>query len=310
MTARDTREFLVTEAESGQRLDRVLAARLEISRVAVKRLLEEGGVRRDGRPLTVAAKGEEVAAGDLLSVIRFLAPRDQAAMPEPDAALVVLGEGEGWVAIDKPAGRPVHPLRQDETGTVLNAVIARWPQMQGVGEGGLRSGITHRLDTDTSGALLLATTQPAWDTLRGHFAHHTMAKTYRAIVLGDLREDGAVELPLRVAQGSQPARVEVDARGPKGGRACGLAWRRLAPLRGATLVEVRPVTGFLHQVRVTLAHLGFPLAGDRLYGPPAADDPTGAARHMLHAARLAWDDQVVESADAADFAALLAGLQA
>lgn len=311
MNTDGTRELPVTAPAAGLRLDRFLAAELEVSREQARRLLEAGRVQLNGRPVGAAQKGEALAAGEVVTVRGFHPPGEARAVARPDLPLRVLAAGTGWIAVDKPAGLPVHPLREDERDTVLNAVIARYPTIHGIGEGGLRSGVAHRLDVETSGVLLFATDQAVWERLRALFARHKMAKTYRAIVLGALTRAGSLDLVLRVAQSARPARVEVVGEGPAAGtRACGLSWRPLTPLRGATLVEARPVTGFLHQVRVTFAHLGHPLAGDRVYGPGADADPTGATRHMLHAARLAWDDVVVESPDPEDFAALLARLSA
>ncbi len=298
------RLLVAGDADVRLRLDRFLARRLGISRVEARRLLAEGRVARDGHPLALRHKGLALTASDAISVSGFVPPRERRPLATPEAALTVLAAGEGWVAVDKPSGCPVHPLRADQVGTVLNAALARWPEMMGVGEGGLRSGVVHRLDVDTSGVLLLATREEAWRRLRDLFAAHRVEKVYRAIVLGRVDREGTIELPLRVAR-SRPARVVVSARAnARDARACTLSWRPLAPLRGATLVEARPVTGFLHQVRVTFAHLGWPLAGDRLYGP--ATDDTGATRHMLHAARLALAGIDAACPDAADFAALLA----
>src|SRR5512143_502226 len=244
------RELRVEPGEAGQRLDHFLASRLGISHGAARRLLAGGGVRRDGRPVALLNKGEAVTAGAIVTVTGAGTGEEAAApriVPQPGLPLRVLAEGPGWIAIDKPAGMPVHPLRAGETGTVLNGLIARHPETHGVGEGGLRSGVVHRLDVDTSGALLCATTEEAWRPLRALFARHRLEKVYRAIVIGSLAKSGTVELLLRVAR-SRPARVVVvepsDARSlPPGTRRCGMSWRPLESLRGATLVEARPVTG-------------------------------------------------------------------
>jgi 23S rRNA pseudouridine1911/1915/1917 synthase len=177
-----------------------------------------------------------------------------------------------------------------------------------VGEGGLRSGVVHRLDLDTSGVLLMATHAQSWERLRRAFSEHRIEKVYRAIVLGRALQAGAAELPLVTAR-HRPARVRVAAEGEhaRGARIGQLAYRPLELFADATLLEVRPRTGFLHQIRATLAHLGFPVAGDRSYGPPS--DATGAARQMLHAARIAFQEIEAESPDAADFAALCAKLR-
>jgi 23S rRNA pseudouridine1911/1915/1917 synthase len=230
--------------------------------------------------------------------------------PQPELPLRVVASGAGWLAVDKPAGMPVHPLEEDEMGTVLNAAVARHPELQGVGEGALRSGVVHRLDVETSGVLLIATAEEAWQRLRAAFGEQRVDKLYRAVVLARMDEGGGeIEVPLLTAR-HRPARVRVarpeEARA-RGARPAHLAWRVLEVFRHATLVEVRPRTGFLHQIRAVFAELGHPLAGDRAYGPPA--DPTGAARHMLHASAIAVDEIEAQVEDAADFARVVESLR-
>jgi 23S rRNA pseudouridine1911/1915/1917 synthase len=303
-----SRSLPVSAADTGRRLDLFLAEKLALSRAQVRRLLASGAVQLDGRAVGDSAKGERLAVGVQVAVAPFKRADEQRALADAGAALAVLAQGPGWLAVDKPAGMPVHPLREDETGTVLNAVVERWPEVHAVGEGGLRSGVVHRLDVDTSGALLVATRQPAWDRLRGAFAEHRVEKVYRAIVLGRVLGAESVELPLVTAR-HRPARVRVAEPGERarGARLAVLSYRPLEVFDAATLLEVRPRTGFLHQIRVTLAHLGHPVAGDRTYGPPA--DATGAARHMLHAARVAFEEIEAGCPDAADFAELCAKLR-
>jgi 23S rRNA pseudouridine1911/1915/1917 synthase len=225
--------------------------------------------------------------------------------PEPGAELAVLAEGSGWVAIDKPARTPVHPLEPDETGTVLNALAARHPEVQGVGEGGLRSGVVHRLDVDTSGVLLFATREDAFGRIRAGFREHRVTKVYRAVVVGRLEGDGAVELGFVTAR-HRPAKVRVVADDElaraRGVRLGSLRWACVERFERATLVEVRPRTGHLHQIRATFSHLGFPIAGDPTYGAPT--DPSGAPRQMLHAALVRFDEIDVASPDPADFRAV------
>jgi 23S rRNA pseudouridine1911/1915/1917 synthase len=297
-------EFEVSVEEAHERLDVVLARRLDLSRAQTRRLLESGGVSLDGSPVGRAVKGLALEAGSRIGVTGFVHPRDRAAVPEPDAPLVVLGEGPGWVAVDKPAGMPVHPLEPDETGTLLNALIARFPAMQGVGEAGLRSGVLHRLDVDTSGAMLFATEAAAWDRLRGAFARHEIAKTYRALVAGATPDEGRIDRRLVIAQ-HKPAFVKV-AEG-RGGKPTRMAFRTLERFARASLVEVSLETGFLHQVRVGFAHEGHPVLGDAVYGAEAAD---AAPRQMLHCARLALEEIDVTAPDPDDFAGAVAAERA
>jgi 23S rRNA pseudouridine1911/1915/1917 synthase len=301
------RSLTVPPGEAGQRVDVFLAGALALSRAAVRRLLTAGGVALDGRPLALSDKGTALAPGQRL-VVERAAPGSALPEPQPELGIGVLARGEGWLAIDKPAGMPVHPLRPGEVGTALNAVIALAPEIAGVGEAGLRSGVVHRLDVATSGALLFGTSEARWQMLREGFRAHRVEKRYRALVCGVLAGSGELAVQLSVAQ-HRPARVRVVAEGDApavhGSRRTTLRWRSLEALRGATLVEVEPRTGFLHQIRASLAHLGHPVMGDLAYGAPAT---ALASRQLLHAAYVAYRDVEAASPDPADFAAALAAL--
>jgi 23S rRNA pseudouridine1911/1915/1917 synthase len=305
------RSLEVGDADAGSRLDVFLAARLELSRSQARRLLARGAVRIGSRKLSESAKGERVRTGDTVLVSRFSRPENQRALAEPDVPLVILAQGPGWLAVDKPAGTPVHPLDPDETGTLGNALIARHPEVHGVGEAGLRSGVVHRLDVDTSGVLLFATRDDVWNRLRAGFSEHRVTKVYRAVVRGELEGEGAVELGFVTAR-HRPAVVRVvderELARARGVRLGSLRWRCLERFAGATLIEVRPRTGHLHQIRASFAHLGFPIAGDRVYGGPA--DATGAPRQMLHASTLAFEEVVAASPDPVDFRGFCARLRA
>jgi len=300
----------IAPEDAHQRLDVVLARRLDLSRAQTRKLLETGAVRLNGAPVDRSVKGLALEPGARIEVEGFVHPRERRAVAEPDAPLAVLAEGPGWLAVDKPAGQAVHPLEPDETGTLLNAVAARRPEIHGVGEGGLRSGVLHRLDLDTSGAMLFATEAATWGRLRGAFARHEIAKTYRALVAGAPPDAGRIDRRLVVAQ-HKPAYVKVAPGG--GGRATRMGFRTVErfgdtgeQLGDASLVEVDLETGFLHQVRVGFAHEGHPVLGDRTYGGAVAE---AASRQMLHCARLAFEEIEVTSPDPEDFAAQLAALR-
>ena len=304
------REFVVEPGAAGRRLDVWLAERLGIGRAGVRKLLEAGVVSLDGRPLERRDKAAPIEPGRRVEVAGFAAPDARRAIAEPAQPLTVLASGTGWLAIDKAAGTPVHPLRADETGTLLNALIARHPEVQGVGEGGLRSGVAHRLDVHTSGVVLFGTEEATWQRLRDAFRSHRVEKVYRALVRGRLEGEGDLRVSLAVAR-HRPAFVRVVPASQPGSRRTSLSWRALAHGADVTLVEVRPRTGFLHQIRVTLAHLGHPLCGDLGYGAALeGEDTSGAQRHLLHAARVRTGEIEAESPDAADFAAACARLLA
>ena len=251
-----------------------------------------------------------MGAAEVVWVEAAVAPEDERVLPEPGLSLPVLGRGAGWLGIDKPPGMPVHPLLADERGTALGFVASLSPGVHGVGEGGLRSGVVHRLDVGTSGAMLFATEPVAWQRLRSAFAGHQVAKTYRAVVDGALGRSMTQRVGLYVAR-HRPARVRVidveEVAHRSGGR---VIEQRVVPVEvyaSTTLVEVRPVTGFLHQIRATLAHIGHPILGDSTYSPPEV--AAAAARPMLHAARLGFEEIEIHAPDALDLAALLDRLE-
>ncbi len=309
------RSARVPADRAGVRLDLFLAETLSLSRVGARRALEAGLVSLDGREVKLRDKGRGLAAGSELAVRDYRHPDDWQIAPQPEATdpgpmLGVLARGEGWLAVDKRAGVGVHPLREGELGTVLNRVVSMHPEVMGVGEGALRSGVVHRLDVETSGVLLVATEQSAWERLREGFRQHRVDKTYWAVVAGNFERELELEVGLVVAQ-HRPARVRVVDPGGQGVR--GGVWsavqrvRPLEALDSATLVEVRPRTGFLHQIRATLAHLGHPVLGDRVYGSEAS--AKRAERHQLHAAALRFEEIDVESPAPGDFQTLLETLR-
>ena len=297
MALEDAHTVEIDEAGAGTRLDRALADRLGVSRARVRHLLEVGRIRAGDEALRLSDKSRAVAAGETYSVDGALEAETERPTPRPDLPLEIVAEGEGWVCVAKPAGCGVHPLRPDQDDTVLNALIARRPEVAGVGEAGLRSGVVHRLDVGTTGALLFATEEESWRRLRGAFSAHRVDKRYHALVAGRFEDARRIDLPLAITR-HQPAHVAVreDGRATR---------QRVTPIEvfdDATLVEVRLETGFLHQVRATMAHVGHPLFGDPDYGGPA---PAFAARPMLHAARVGFEEIDVRLDRPADFEAAI-----
>jgi 23S rRNA pseudouridine1911/1915/1917 synthase len=260
----------VSDADAGARLDVLLARGLDVSRGYARRLLARGDIRLNARS---APKGVRVERGDVVEGPAFrhpsLGPRSSR---EPE--LRILKEERGLVAIDKPAGIPTHPLDYDETGTVLNVLLSRFPDMAGIGEGGLRPGLLHRLDTGTSGVLVFATERRSWERGRRAFSERRVWKRYLARVHGRLSMD-ETELVLRLEHRGVRMRVVEH-----GGRTA-ITWLRTLDAGSESLIEARPVTGLMHQIRVTLAHMGHPLLGDRIYG---SDRDLG--RHLLHATEI------------------------
>jgi 23S rRNA pseudouridine1911/1915/1917 synthase len=272
-----TRTLDVPAEAAGRRLDVVVAEALGLSRARVKALFESGAVRVDGRR---PSKGDRARGGTRVEV--ELAEEAPALVPEPELPLVVLHADAWLVAVDKPAGMPSHPLRPGETGTVANALVARYPEAATAGEDPREGGLVHRLDIETSGVLLAARDRATWTALRALFGERAMDKRYWALAAGPLADEGVVDLPLR-HRGE--TRVEPAVDGGEPGREALSEFRVLARSGDLSLVEVRILTGVLHQVRAHLAAIGAPVVGDALYGSRPL---VGLDRFFLHARSLGF----------------------
>ncbi len=272
-------------ADAAGRLDRALADALGLGRAAVKKAFALGSVRVEGRrargsdPATPGARVEiELEAGDGLVV------------PDPDAPLRVLAEGPAWLVADKPAAVATHPLRHGETGTLANAVVARYPECATATPDPRDGGALQRLDVETSGCVLFARSRDAWEVLRRQFAERTVEKLYLALVVGRVEAGGVCSVPL-AQRGGKVVPVPDLERPPKSTGKPREAETRFEVRRsfaGSTLIEVRIVTGVMHQIRAHMAYLGHPVAGDLLYGGAAAVVP-GLERHFLHASLLGFE---------------------
>lgn len=301
----ESTEVEVGSEQAGQRLDRFLAERLQVSRARVRHLLEVGRIELAGRTLGLSDKSHATVAAERFVIAGSLRADQEVPAARLDLECEIVAEGVGWIVVDKPAGRGVHPLRPDQQDTVLNAVVARYPGILGVGEGGLRSGVVHRLDVDTSGALAFATDEEAFRRLRGAFSDHRVDKRYRAIVVGRVEKPRRLDFKLEITR-HQPAHVSVTAEG----RPCRAYLHPLETFASASLVEVKLETGFLHQIRASMAHLGHPVLGDAEYGGVGEETPIAVARQMLHAAKLSVGAIHVDIPPPADFEAALEALRA
>lgn len=267
------------DAGEESRLDRVLSDRLEgVSRRRVQALIRSGAVLLNGRR---AKKGDAAIAG--AEVTLLAAPTTEESLrpaPDPDAPLEMLYEDAFLVAVAKPAGMPSHPMRPGERGTLANALVARFAECRAVGEDPREAGLAHRLDIGTSGVLLVARNADSWRALREAFTAHRVQKHYLALVEGQVRADGRCDAPL-----SQRGKRVVVSDRPDALPAV-TEWRVVERIGERTLLRCATRYGRMHQVRVHLAHSGWPLVGDPTYArTPAGDLPL--LGHFLHAESVA-----------------------
>lgn len=284
-------EWLVEEADAGQRLDAALVARFpEHSRGYLQRVITALGATVDGQQRKASYR---LRAGERVTVVPLAPPR------EPHHAenipIDILYEDEWLVAVNKPPGMVVHPGKGHWSGTLTAALQHHFDQLSTIG-GANRPGIVHRLDRDTSGVILIAKTDPAHAALAERFAERTVEKEYWALVAGEPDRDAdVIDLPI----GPHPYQREKMAirRDDPEARPATTYYQVVERFRGFALVKALPKTGRTHQIRIHLATVGYPVLCDRLYGGrariargeltgDAADDRPFLERQALHAARI------------------------
>lgn len=264
----------------GGRLDRVLADHLpELSRNRVQHLIQQGRVRLDGQPVSKPALA--VQGGELVE-LTIPAPAPTDLRPE-SIPLDVIYESSDLLLVNKPAGMVVHPSPGHSSGTLVHAALAHAPDIQGIGDE-LRPGVVHRLDKGTSGLIVLAKHDAALRELQRQFKSRQVEKTYLALVHGrPPTPKGKVEASI----GRDPSRRQRMAVVPEGrGRPATSLYASREQFAEYSLLEVRPITGRTHQVRIHLAFLGCPIVADPIYG--RRRNAFALDRPFLHAWRLAF----------------------
>ncbi len=327
--------YEILPEEAGQRLDRVLSARAEaaaiaLSRTRIRALIEEGRVTIGGQ--VASDVGAKVRAEQVIT-IDIPAPVAAEPLGEP-IPLEIVFEDEHLLVIDKPAGLVVHPAGGHETGTLVNALIAHCGEsLSGIG-GVRRPGIVHRIDKDTSGLLVVAKTDAAHQGLSALFADHgrtlSLTREYQALVWGRINRSAGM---IDAALGRHPhQREKMAVVRPDQGREAITHWSAeevfLSGKSAVSLISCRLETGRTHQIRVHMAHIGYPLLADTAYGsgfktkalhlgPQAAVALAElGGRQALHAGRLGFQHPVTgeelmfESPLPADLAALVEALRA
>ena len=277
-----TLERTVLPQAAGQRLDRFLSETCEgLTRSALQTLIEEERVQVNG---SCVPKRYKMRAGDRVTV-EVPDPQPIEAVPQ-NIPLDIVYEDADLLVVNKPKGMVVHPAPGNPDGTLVNALLYHCAgQLSGIG-GAIRPGIVHRIDKDTSGLLVVAKNDAAHQALSEQMREHSIHRVYHAVVYGNLKEDeGAVETYL----GRDPRdrkKMAVVPQTAAGARYACTGWRVLERFGNFTYLACRLKTGRTHQIRVHMASLGHPLAGDAVYGPRSCIRTLGG--QCLHAKELGF----------------------
>ncbi|CAA9268832.1 MAG: Ribosomal large subunit pseudouridine synthase D [uncultured Acidimicrobiales bacterium] len=273
----------IPPALDGERVDRVVSLVTGLPRGEAAELVDRGDVQINGS--TVTNRSKKLRSGERLEILVPVATGPMRPAADPSVPVPVVHVDDDIVVVDKPAGLVVHPGAGNDTGTLVNGLLAQFPDLAGTGQPE-RPGIVHRLDAGTSGLLVVARTAEAHTLLVAQMAARTVERVYLALVLGTVEPDnGVVDAPIG-RSGRDPTRMAVVASGREARTRYTVLTRRLHPV-ATTEVECRLETGRTHQIRVHLAAIGHPVVGDTRYGGERPAVPL--ARPYLHAHRLSFD---------------------
>ncbi|WP_129673691.1 RluA family pseudouridine synthase [Candidatus Chloroploca sp. Khr17] len=280
VTEPDSFELFVPPDDSGERVDRFVARSVaDLSRSYVQQLIDEGRVVVNGRMVRAS---HSLRGGERVLVT---VPPPQPTSLQPEAIpLCIAYEDADIVVVDKPAGMVVHPAPGHPGGTLANALLSRYPEMQV--NGGIRPGIVHRLDQDTSGLLVVARHDRAMQALTEQQRARQMLKIYLVVVAGHFKQrEGVIDAPI----GRHPSdRLRMTVTHRPTGRDARTHYRVREELGDYTLLEAQLETGRTHQIRVHMLHTNHPVLGDQTYGGRRPRSSFGLNRQFLHAHRLGF----------------------
>ena len=264
---------------AGERLDAFLARCAEgLTRSAAQRLLEEGCVKRNGKP---GKKNDKLNPGDEIFV-EIPEPKETDIVAK-EIPLQIVYEDDDVLVINKPKGLVVHPAAGHQDDTLVNGLLYAMGDNLSAINGQLRPGIVHRIDKDTSGLLAVAKNDHAHVMLASQLKDHTMARTYECVVCGNLKEDsGTVDAPI----GRHPSDRKKMCVTQRCSRNAVTHWEVIRRYRGYTHVRCRLETGRTHQIRVHMAYIGHPILGDTVYGRKKPE--LGQSSQVLHAGVLCF----------------------
>ena len=247
---------LIVENEESKRIDAYISENTEYSRTAAQRLIEENKIIVNGKKEKASYK---VQNGDKIEIEEE--PAKEIELKAQDIPLEILYEDDDIIVVNKPKGMVVHPANGNPDGTLVNAIMSICKDsLSGIG-GEIRPGIVHRLDKNTSGAIIIAKNDKAHINLSEQLKNHEINKTYIALVRGIVKENNAtINMPIGRSKKDRK-KMDVD----KNGKEAITHFKVLRRYKDCTLLEINIETGRTHQIRVHLSHIGYPIIGDEVY---------------------------------------------
>jgi 23S rRNA pseudouridine1911/1915/1917 synthase len=278
------RSWLVSEDHAGSRLDSFVHRGLpHLSRRQIEKAIRAKLFRINNR---LGGKGDKLSKGDWVTFTGAGSWLHTAPFPQSELRAPIVYEDESVLVVDKPAGMATHGFSGRDHDTLANLLAAQRPDLLGIGKNRWEPGLVHRLDRETSGLLLVAKTQAAFDALRLQFRRRQVKKKYWALVWGITLAEGSVAYPIiHDSRDKRRMRAIVDKSPRSKGQKSWVAltrFRKLGDGDGLSLLEIEMETGVTHQIRVHLAAIGHPIVGDLLYGGEGRES-FGLERHFLHA---------------------------
>ncbi|MDP3056902.1 MAG: RluA family pseudouridine synthase [bacterium] len=282
-------QFKAETQDQGKRLDKFLSEKLqEYSRATIQKMIKEKNILISGKETKSSYK---IKTED---VVEIKPPAEKTDLsPDPSVKIKIIHDEKDFAVIDKPAGLVVYPGTKHEEKTLVNGLLALWPEIKSVGEDPMRPGIVHRLDKDTSGIMIIAKNNSSFEYFKNIFKNREVKKTYLALVHGILTpREGIIDFPIRRSETVPTKQVAIkeknitDSARPALTRFTVLKYLKDSAGNEYTLTEAMPETGRMHQIRVHFAALGHNIVGDKIYKWNKTQKIVPLKSHFLHAAAL------------------------
>lgn len=286
------KKIIITETTAGNRVDKFLMEEVFFNglktRGEIIRKIKNGEILLNGE---IAKPSYALKAGDEIKI--NIQKEKEEVILNKNIKLEIIHQDKNIIIVNKPSGMSVHPNDSEKENTLVNALVAEFPEIKNINDGSeggwMRPGIVHRLDKDTSGVMVVARNKKTFNELKKKFANREVEKNYVAVVYGHLgKKEGVVDEPIARSASFKKQKI---ARGKMKGtaRPAITEYKLLKRYNGFDFVEAFPKTGRMHQIRVHLAFLGNPIVGDDKYTRKDLTKPVGITRQLLHAQKLKFE---------------------